>query len=691
LSRTLVIGAGSCIMQALLAHFRTINSLEGHVDFVLSQNMAGGRAKVPDEELARCAILIEEAAPWQGSGTLSAEERAVLPASCITVTIPTLHFNSLWPLMTQDPRNVPETGAPYGRIPFGMGDRIALKIVKSVKDPSARRAAYDATELPKTVNIARSHELEVRNFFAREQGCDVRVAAYVLAHFRETRLFYTHAHPTGELVYFMLAQLFAIPVIRDLIRESYEDLMLAARRWIDAANIFRGEEAPVHPAVAEHFGLKWWHRDMNYTWQNQVWTFNSWIDWYLTYDPQSQREDESKKVAQDRLAVPADRTELTAGPWLNALIDSGAAETVVSVAPAALITRNAFVVRGDIDTTRARFGSLFEDPAYRSYKVAETVVAKLTEAAVLGWDGVVIHENKVVSDTKAHIRAGAAAPAVREVRGDVLILQRELQHRRLAGQFMVGCSGLWDNHAHWLLDALPRLVAFKAAQEQVPKLKLILPPIYPNSLQGETLEMLRIGADDIQVIAMNEVITCDEVFLTPAFDFWSFSPFCVTAARTLVTAAGADSGRGGPPIFLHRPGGPRELRNWENLAGALHCRGFQLIDPESLSVRQVIRAVHDASVVVLAHGDVLADTLFCRPGATVLELFNPACVQPAGWSMAACAGINYGYLIGSHVPNAQYSEPDWNSDFEVPIASLTMALDKIGVKRQPEAAHNSAA
>ena len=208
----LIVGAGSCIIEAVLKHFRSIPGLDERAELHLSQILPGGRSPVPADLLARTGILIEEAAPWQGSGTLTAEERAGLPSSCTTITVPTLHFNSLWPLMVEDPRNVPEPGAPYGRIPFGMGDRLALKVMQSVADPAARRAAYEATDLATVVNLARSHELEVRNCFAREQGCDVRVAGYVMSHFREKRLYYTHNHPTGELMYFVLAQLFAVPI-----------------------------------------------------------------------------------------------------------------------------------------------------------------------------------------------------------------------------------------------------------------------------------------------------------------------------------------------------------------------------------------------------------------------------------------------------------------------------------------------
>jgi hypothetical protein len=285
LSKPVLIGAGSCIIEALLRQIATVPGIADRVDFHLSQILPGGRAQVPPDVLERGAILIEEAAPWQGSNMLLPEEREHLSANCVTVTVPTMHFNSLWPLMTEDPRNIPQPDAPWGRIPFTMGDRIGLKVVQTEPDPSKRRALYDATELKSVVNLARSHELEVRNCFAREQGCDVRVAAYVMAHFKEKRLYYTNNHPSGELLYFVLAQLYAVPVIRDLMKLPYDQLVTLAREWADTSNVFHGEEVPIHPAVAKHFGLTWWKPDDIYRLFGEQYTFDSWIDWYLSYDP----------------------------------------------------------------------------------------------------------------------------------------------------------------------------------------------------------------------------------------------------------------------------------------------------------------------------------------------------------------------------------------------------------------------
>jgi capsular polysaccharide biosynthesis protein len=691
MSPVLVVGAGSCIIQAILDHFATIPGISERAELHLSQFLPGGRTPVPVDKLVRCAILIEEAAPWQGSGTLADAERALLSASCARITVPTLHFNSLWPLMAEDPRNVPEPGAPYGRIPFGMGDRLALKIIQAEPDAAARRAAYDAADFAGTVNLARSHELEARNCFAREQGCDVRVAGYVMSHFREKRLYYTHNHPTGELMYFVLAQLFAVPAIRDLIRQPYDVLVEGARRWATASNVFAGEEAPVHPAVAEYFGLRWWRRDHRYLWMGQGRTFDQWIDWYLSYVPAlpALPVAPAAPAAAAPLAVAAPAVmpgaRVPAGQWLQGIVhDRRIAPATRRLMPAQSIDRVPFLVSSPIDTSVARFGKYFLDPEYRRYRAIDTLLAWLPGATVLGCEGVVVFEGTVVQDTMRHLTANEAAPVIRSLSPQGLVLQERVSIRQLPGSYMVGHSGLWRDYLHWMQEALPRLVAFLQERVARPGLKLLLPSLPPGSLQAQTLDLLGIDRAWVEEVAADEVLACEQLATTSAFDLWSVPPYCRHAAERLVERAEASGGLAGgsaaapgPVVFIQNGGAPPRIRNFDALAAALQGRGAGLADVGTMSLVQLIAAMRQARVVVAEHGAGLANILFCRPGTSVIELFNPASVQPGYWSMASCCGLGYGFLVGAHVPSDRYPRPDPNGDYEVPVEALLRALDSL--------------
>ena len=42
---------------------------------------------------------------------------------------------------------------------------------------------------------------------------------------------------------------------------------------------------PVHPMVAEAYGLAWWEPDRTWRWYDQQWTFFEYIERYIGYEP----------------------------------------------------------------------------------------------------------------------------------------------------------------------------------------------------------------------------------------------------------------------------------------------------------------------------------------------------------------------------------------------------------------------
>jgi Polysaccharide biosynthesis enzyme WcbI len=279
-----IMAAGSCILGHLLEGVRDLYVGTDEFEYVMSPGQAvAGREPLDPAVLSRCRILIEEASPWYRM--LSDEERAQLPETCTQILVPTIHFNSLWPLMATDPRSVPLPHAPWGMIPFSRGDRLAQHIMKTESDPERRLQAYFSTDISKVVNIARNHELEVNNMFTREENCYVRIAAYVCANFRERRLFYTHHHPTPDLLSFALLQVLGHPAVRAVGRKRFSSVIDAVPDWVASRHAFVGEAAPIHPAVARHFALPWYREDMVYPWQGVDYTFEEWVAFYFAYEP----------------------------------------------------------------------------------------------------------------------------------------------------------------------------------------------------------------------------------------------------------------------------------------------------------------------------------------------------------------------------------------------------------------------
>lgn len=638
MTRPLIVGAGSCILQAILNQMQTVEALTGSYDFHLSQVTGGGRPRVPPEELLRATLLIEEANPWQGSGTLVEEERALLPESCQRITVPTLHFNSLWPFMTEDPRNRPEPGAPYGPLTFGMNDRLALRIVQTEPDPARRRPLYDALDIGKNINLARSHELEIRNCFQREQGCDVRVAAFVMSQFRERRLYFTHNHPTPELMYFVLAQIYATPVMRELLKEPYDRLIVAARRWADTTAVFQGEDAPIHPYTAEFFGLKWWSRDMRYRWLGKARTFDEWMDYYLTYEPgRPEVEPEAPKApAAASAAIPV-------GPYLTRLREMGEFSRSIIIRPATRIERPEPGVAAALPEA-ARHRGVFENAEERTYDAAELMAAGLADARLLGAEGVIVYRQQVLGDTMRLFAAGDAAPVIRGADARGVVLQPGLAERRLADRAMCGFTGLWRDWSVWLVTSLPRIAVFRKLAETDPGLKLLLPALPEDSLHAQSLRLLGIDPARIETVGEREIVTCDELTAMSALDLWRMAPLVREAALAL--AAGVEPAVGsGRRVLLWDPAWPWTITNADEVAAAAGSLGFELVAarPQDLAAR--IRLMRGTAVLAGTRSSALFDTLFMPTGGAVLEIFRPEELDPTVWSATAISRHRYGFML----------------------------------------------
>jgi capsular polysaccharide biosynthesis protein len=637
MTKPLIVGAGSCILQAILNQMQTVEALTANYDFHLSQVTGAGRQRVPPEELLRTSILIEEANPWQGSGTLVEEERALLPESCKRITVPTLHFNSLWPFMTEDPRNKPEPGAPYGRLPFGMNDRLALRIAQTEPDPAKRRALYDALDFGKSVNIGRSHELEIRNCFQREQGCDVRVAAFVMSQFRERRLYFTHNHPTPELMYFVLAQIYALPVMREMLKEPYDRLIVAARRWADTTGVFGGEDAPIHPYVAEYFGLKWWSPDMRYRWLREVRSFDEWMDFYLTYEP-GKPEAEAPTPAPDATAI------IPGGPYLTRLREMGEFSRSIMVRPATRIERPAPFTTVALPEA-ARHRGAFENPAERVYETAEVVAAGLAEGKLLGAEGVVVYRQQLLGDTMRLFAAGDAAPVIRGADARGLVLQPGLAERRIAGRAMCGFTGMWRDWAVWLVTSLPRIAVFRKLAEADPGLKLLVPALAEDSLQAQSLRLLGIDPARIETVGEREIVACDELLTMSALDLWRMAPLVREAALALVANTEPEGG-GGRRVLLWDPAWPWTITNADEVAAVATSLGFELVPTQPRDLTARIRLMRGTAVLVGSRNTAMFDALFMPTGGTVLEIFRPEELDPTVWSAAAISGHRYGFMLG---------------------------------------------
>jgi capsular polysaccharide biosynthesis protein len=239
------------------------------------------------------------------------------------------------------------------------------------------------------------------------------------------------------------------------------------------------------------------------------------------------------------------------------------------------------------------------------------------------------------------------------------------------------------NYGHFLIDCLPALMTAidAGATERFPA---IAPPLLP--WHRELLDLMLGEAPRPRLVEAPLVRIEDAVFAT-AMDHFLHAPNAPLdqVRERILAAAAIDPTAGAKRIYISRRGSQkRVLVNELDLETALAARGFTIVKPEDLSVRDQIALFHQADLIVAPAGAALANVLFCRPEAKVIEL------QPSNFigvwvrNIALLVGVDWRaffvpsplseteiYLEGHHRPNAEFS---WRLDLPAFLTFLDIAI-----------------
>jgi capsular polysaccharide biosynthesis protein len=322
------------------------------------------------------------------------------------------------------------------------------------------------------------------------------------------------------------------------------------------------------------------------------------------------------------------------------------------------------------------FGQHMLTPSFRRYRHDALIAYEFADVHLLGTDGIVILDSGVVKNSLEHVSTWQPDSNVAEVRGkDYLRLRQSMPVTTVLdnARFAIGFNGAWRNHGHWLPQCLPKLYAFTLLRRRFRDLKVVLPPLPSGSAQARTLELLGIGPEAVHIVAPNEATCFASAILLPSFDIWTVTNFVSSAADAVIGGLPKrpENASSRPDkIYIHRTVPVRNVTNFEAAASLLARYGFTVVSFEKMDFAEQVATMHAARHVISEHGAGTANILFCRPGARVLELFNPFCVQPAFWSLASRRGLDYGYLVGSHSPTETFPLANWNSAYDVPLDAL---------------------
>lgn len=214
------------------------------------------------------------------------------------------------------------------------------------------------------------------------------------------------------------------------------------------------------------------------------------------------------------------------------------------------------------------------------------------------------------------------------------------------------------NYCHWLIDWLPRLELLRQGGVNLKRGKIVLAR-NPTQFQIQTLAYMGIELDDVVVaphgsskvanyLGMRQIIATSGGSKDYRHALNGGSAWAAAYLRERLLPKRLHSGQ--KRIILDRIGN-RKLVFDERAQARLDKLGFIRIFAEKIPVDMQIGIFNDAEQIISAHGAGLSNLVFCKPGASVLEIFPENYSTNAYCIISQTVGLVYSCAVATKPEN----------------------------------------
>lgn len=278
--------------------------------------------------------------------------------------------------------------------------------------------------------------------------------------------------------------------------------------------------------------------------------------------------------------------------------------------------------------------------AVRSFVSPATFVADLRGARLYGRAvAVIAADDRVVTDVTVHLKG--------RLEDHNVMGRLSLPHRhRLAGTTAVLSAPGGNTYFHWLFDVLPRLEILRLAGYDVAAVDRVAVNSTRHGFQRETLGRLGVGEERVLSSDRVKHVECERMLL-PSFPGTSdYMPrwVCDWLVERFLETPAPFAPPTPPLVYVSRQGGrKRRIHDAARVESMLARHGFEAVHPERHGVAEQARIFNGARVVLGLHGSGLANLVFCRPGAALVEIHEPHPTRTtnAYWVLTRQAGVRY--------------------------------------------------
>ena len=240
-----------------------------------------------------------------------------------------------------------------------------------------------------------------------------------------------------------------------------------------------------------------------------------------------------------------------------------------------------------------------------------------------------------------------------------------------------------NNHAHWLLDALPRIL--KSMDSVAPDIKLaFLQPL--TAYQLDTLSFAGLPYDRVCIVQQNKYpIKVNKAYVSGpnwcssigvGADYAALHPDAVRAVRAALYKDNFGRPAKGKRLFISRTRddhatGSRVISNEKEIMPILERHGVERVDVVPLSFEQQRELFYDTDLLISAAGAAQANMIFMREGSTVISFINDVYSGTMYQIMADILGIN---LIAIYSKTELFT---LSNDVRIDADDLLFALESV--------------
>jgi capsular polysaccharide biosynthesis protein len=199
----------------------------------------------------------------------------------------------------------------------------------------------------------------------------------------------------------------------------------------------------------------------------------------------------------------------------------------------------------------------------------------------------------------------------------------------------------WSNgFYHWLMDALPRL----ALLPEFPANTRILVPPRLSSYQKEMLAWLNLEGR-YRPTSERHLCVEDFYFSSPTAMTGCYDPTAVRFLREAFLDRSDKAYDAPARFYIRRVGVGRGITNEDEVLGFFAEKGWAIVDTEQLTMAQQIRLFAGAEAICTLHGAALANLVWARRGARVLELVSDTFLNAVYEGLAARVGVEHRFIL----------------------------------------------